>query len=83
MKSVLNWTWKRWQGWGEADVQQQVAVCWTAVVDVSAHLHQNLLKTKADIEKYTDETLAQQKDKASDVGLLLKIFCPQFMHKVM
>ena len=55
----------------------QVAVCGTTVVDVAAHLHQNLLKTKADIEKYTDETLAQQKDKASDVGLLLKIFFPQ------
>ena len=42
---------------------------------VTAHLHQNLLKTKSEIEKYTEETLAQQKDKASDVS---GIFCLSF-----
>ncbi|KAK7107638.1 coiled-coil domain-containing protein 83-like [Littorina saxatilis] len=37
--------------------------------EMSTHLHQNLLQTKADIEKYTEETLAQQKDKASDKAM--------------
>ena len=44
-------------------------LCFLFLFFLVAHLHQDLLKTKADIEKYTEETLAQQKDKASDVSL--------------
>ncbi|KAK7494832.1 hypothetical protein BaRGS_00013959 [Batillaria attramentaria] len=47
-------------------LEQELADMQNSFDEMSAHLHRNLLKTKADIEKYTDDTLSQQKDKASD-----------------
>lgn len=50
-------------------LEQELRDMQTSFDEMSAHLHQNLLKNKADIEKYTEETLAQQKDKASDKAM--------------
>lgn len=50
-------------------LEQELADMQNSFDEMSAHLHRNLLKTKDDIEKYTDDTLSQQKDKASDKAM--------------
>lgn len=50
-------------------LEQELADMQNSFDEMSAHLHRNLIKTKGDIEKYTDDTLSQQKDKASDKAM--------------
>ena len=44
----------------------------------SAHIHHNFLTGKAEIENHIDETLALQKDMASDVCRLLLLILSNF-----
>ncbi|XP_076466122.1 coiled-coil domain-containing protein 83-like [Babylonia areolata] len=50
-------------------LEQELRDMQTSFDEMSTHLHQNLLTTRSEIEKYTEETLAQQKDKASDKAM--------------
>lgn len=68
--------WAQFRDMGSLVLQTQIRVLeqelrdmQTSFDEMSTHLHHNLLKSKANIEEFTEDALAQQKDKASDKAM--------------